>query len=1491
MMTTRKVCEVAAMILFALPLGRGVAQVRVGPDGNSMTAPANTTGQTVYFSLTGLLNGYSYSLEWYCNGAVVSCNSPNGYSVPGTSYGATVPITFNTGGVGTGRLRLKATGAGSSDSGWFNVSVKVPYAVTVVPDGGTEPTRPANTGGYSAWFDVQNTGANPSTFSFTCVGSNGVICGTVPASVNPAVDGPAVRVWMPYSVGDPGASAGTLRLTALGSGASDPGTYTVPIVRYGVTVTTTSGVTVTPTRFENTTGLAETFLVTNTGSDQRSFNFSCTSSGPVNCGTGPAPVTLGAGAATTISMPYSVGSAGSGSLTLTANGTNATSSATYGVPVAVTVSKISGGALVLSGSYLVQETALIYDDAGRIRRLSDGRGSVTEYEYGPNPYPNDGFLTRVKRWRSSNGSSYLSTDIGYTSAYVTSIRDEGGTLRAFDYDGWGKLTQIRNNGAPPDGQQVIKRYAYTYSRTAPAWTFQASNPNTITETTFLKGGATPVTVVSNQYFDGLGRAIQSQVQDGSTYHVTATQYDLMGRVSRVWQPFPRSAPGFDSNFDQDATSYYNSYHSTTLAHPFTETRYRADALNRVSKVYGSYIRSTPIDSVVTSYGIEDNEEVTELTDESQKKRRSYADGFNSAVKTILGFGSPDAATTLFTSNVVGQRTQATDPRGLVTTYTVNTRGMQISRTSPDVGTINTSYDAAGNARYFQDANQAVLGQVYFTIYDSLSRAVASGIAATDFASLDPLGPPQPFETTRTNWLIARRYDAMPPDSTPWNLFPTPPTLLNISARLAGVASKSNGAWQVTYFSYDAEGQIATRYTYTQANGGGAPPAELNTTIAYTRDLRGSVTQRTVTVGANSLYQWYEYDARGLLSMVFASTTSTKPLTPDVTDTYLSSGQPQSYQFQNGPVVPIRYTIRGQTDSIGDPSLARCLTCPFSAHYAYQPNGVLDTAEFYNAGAPAPAPKRYRYVFGPLAYDALNRLKQADFFAWTGSAWGATPANDLAQITYDLSGNLRHLQRYNDAGNVIDDLSYSVPSSSNRLDRVDDAVTGSPEPWDAESGPFTYDANGNLKTAPAPYSILNVTYDAQNLPLAINSNGAVSNYRYDEAGQRIAKQAATGGTDFYLREGATIVAVVSLNGTTPPPSYFNILWENRVVGRQVTSGNRTYDHVDILGSTRTVVLSTTGAVVESYDFDPWGLRMPGRTLSAPNPTKEGFSGKEQDVETALDYFGARYYMPAIGRWSSVDPLADKAPAWSTYAYAYDNPVGFVDPTGRQPCYYVAGGFTCYGLAAQEVFRGLQSWWAHRNDPTPLQRRPECQQGSNFVRCMGVVAPAIGPLLIHLEKEVIVTTITGEAVGAVATRGIQWFRAVRSGKSVWSLGWATRGLEIEAQLGGNLPAGFRVIDRYADGVATSIKSMDLAAGGYQEGSTVLRTLKGYINKLETFSGASMGDVSITAEMMANSQRVLTVAIPEAGMTAAQLAAFQQAGEYALSKGINMIVVIVR
>lgn len=64
----------------------------------------------------------------------------------------------------------------------------------------------------------------------------------------------------------------------------------------------------------------------------------------------------------------------------------------------------------------------------------------------------------------------------------------------------------------------------------------------------------------------------------------------------------------------------------------------------------------------------------------------------------------------------------------------------------------------------------------------------------------------------------------------------------------------------------------------------------------------------------------------------------------------------------------------------------------------------------------------------------------------------------------------------------------------------------------------------------------------------------------------------------------------------------------------------------------------------------------------------FTGKERDSETGLDYFGARYFSGATGRFASPDPLWVTAKRLvdpqrlNLYAYVRNNPLRYVDPDG-------------------------------------------------------------------------------------------------------------------------------------------------------------------------------------------------------------------------------------
>lgn len=57
----------------------------------------------------------------------------------------------------------------------------------------------------------------------------------------------------------------------------------------------------------------------------------------------------------------------------------------------------------------------------------------------------------------------------------------------------------------------------------------------------------------------------------------------------------------------------------------------------------------------------------------------------------------------------------------------------------------------------------------------------------------------------------------------------------------------------------------------------------------------------------------------------------------------------------------------------------------------------------------------------------------------------------------------------------------------------------------------------------------------------------------------------------------------------------------------------------------------------------------------------FGSKELQESGAYD-FGARQYLPDIGRWAVVDPLAEQSPSKTTYHYCSNNPISRIDPTG-------------------------------------------------------------------------------------------------------------------------------------------------------------------------------------------------------------------------------------
>ncbi len=230
----------------------------------------------------------------------------------------------------------------------------------------------------------------------------------------------------------------------------------------------------------------------------------------------------------------------------------------------------------------------------------------------------------------------------------------------------------------------------------------------------------------------------------------------------------------------------------------------------------------------------------------------------------------------------------------------------------------------------------------------------------------------------------------------------------------------------------------------------------------------------------------------------------------------------------------------------------------------------------------------------------------------------------------------------------------------------------------------YDGNGNLKSD-SYKGISSITYNPLNLPKLITfSSGNTIEIVYDASGnklRKIVKQGATvqyeqdysGGIEYRKTPAAgtfRIEAIYHEEGR-----YFNL----NVDASNTPSWRKEYALRDHLGSTRLLFSDkdgdgmvevtsnpATNEILQENHYYPFGLSYSGSHWmnDAARDNGNKYNGKELNEDWGLGWYdyGARWYMPDLGRWGAVDPLAEKYAPFSPFNYVLNNPINAIDPNG-------------------------------------------------------------------------------------------------------------------------------------------------------------------------------------------------------------------------------------
>jgi RHS repeat-associated protein len=165
----------------------------------------------------------------------------------------------------------------------------------------------------------------------------------------------------------------------------------------------------------------------------------------------------------------------------------------------------------------------------------------------------------------------------------------------------------------------------------------------------------------------------------------------------------------------------------------------------------------------------------------------------------------------------------------------------------------------------------------------------------------------------------------------------------------------------------------------------------------------------------------------------------------------------------------------------------------------------------------------------------------------------------------------------------------------------------------------------------------------------------NSFKYDPFGRRIYKSSSS-GTSVYAYDGANLIEETNVAGGAV--ARYEVTQNVDEPLAMLRSSATSYFQADGLGSI-TSLSNGAGSVSQTYAYDSFGEQT-GSSGSLTNPFQ--YTARELDPETNLYYYRGRYYDPAVGRFLSEDPLGYDGSDANSYAFVFDSPTNFVDPSG-------------------------------------------------------------------------------------------------------------------------------------------------------------------------------------------------------------------------------------